>query len=58
MVADATSLVRELAMAGVRERHPNDPPELLRRRFADLWLGQELAAKAYGEFEEHGCRRQ
>jgi hypothetical protein len=48
MVEDANRTAKALAMTGLRERHPNDSPEQLRRRLADLWLGPELAAKAYG----------
>ena len=43
---------RSLALAGLRERYPCESPERLRRclaeHLADLWLGPELAAKAYG----------
>ena len=48
MVLSANHTARCLAMTGLRERHPSDSPEQLRRRLADLWLGPELAAKAYG----------
>jgi hypothetical protein len=48
MLLEANRTARTLALAGLRERHPNDSPALLRRRLADLWLGPELAAKAYG----------
>ena len=48
MVDDTNRSVKNLMMAGLRQRFPQDPPELLRRRFADLWLGPELAAAAYG----------
>ncbi len=42
---------RRLRLAGLRQRYPDDPPELLRRRLADLLLGPDLAAKAYGPLE-------
>ena len=48
MVLDANRTARTLALTGLRERHPHDSPARLRRRLADLWLGPELAAKAYG----------
>jgi hypothetical protein len=48
MVLDANRTARALALAGLRLRHPGESPELLRRRLADLWLGPELAGKAYG----------
>ena len=52
MVEDANRTAKALAMTGLRERYPNDSPEQLRRRLADLWLGPELAAKAYGPLPE------
>jgi hypothetical protein len=53
MVLSANRTARALALAGLRERHPGESPSRLRRRLADLWLGPELAAKAYGPFPEH-----
>ena len=53
MVLSANRTARALALTGLRERHPGESPERLRRRLADLWLGPELAAKAYGPFPEH-----
>jgi len=44
--------VRTLAMAGLRQRYPDDTPALLRRRLADLLLGTELAARVYGPLPE------
>jgi hypothetical protein len=48
MVAQLNQTVRTLALSGLRARHPEDTPQLLRRRLADLLLGPELAARAYG----------
>jgi hypothetical protein len=48
MVAQMNETVRTLALCGLRQRHPNASPEELRRRLADLLLGPELAARAYG----------
>jgi hypothetical protein len=53
MVLDANRTARLLALVGLRERHPGDSPARLRRRLADLWLGPDLAAKAYGPLTEH-----
>jgi hypothetical protein len=53
LVLSANHTARELALTGLRERHPTDSPAQLRRRLADLWLGPELAAKAYGPMPEH-----
>ena len=44
--------VRLLALAGLRQRHPDDNPAHLRRRLADLLLGSELAARVYGPLAE------
>lgn len=40
--------VRQLCLAGIRMRHPKASPDEVRRRFAELHLGAELAAKVYG----------
>jgi hypothetical protein len=51
MVVSANLAARELAMSGLKMRYPDESPERLRRRLADLWLGKELAAKAYGPLD-------
>jgi len=48
MMVSAIVAGRELALAGLRERFPHDPPARILRRLADLWLGPDLAARAYG----------
>jgi hypothetical protein len=48
MVLSANRTARALALTGCRDRHPGASTEQLRRYLADLWLGPELAAKAYG----------
>jgi len=48
MVGELNRTVKELALSGLRRRHPHASPEELRRRLADLLLGPELAARAYG----------
>ncbi len=53
MVLSANRTARLLALTGLRERHPNESPARLQRRLADLWLGPELAAKAYGSLPDH-----
>jgi hypothetical protein len=40
--------VRDLALAGLRQRHPYETPAQRQRRLADLLLGSELAARVYG----------
>jgi len=51
MIVSANTASRELALCGLRMRHPQDTPAQLRRRLADLWLGSELAAKAYSSLD-------
>jgi len=53
MLLSANRTARTLARTGLRERHPQDSPARLRRRLADLWLGPELAAKAYGPLPDN-----
>jgi hypothetical protein len=48
LVAQMNATVKALALAGLRARHPDDPPEIIQRRLADLILGGELAVKVYG----------
>ncbi len=48
IVDSLNQTVKLLAIAGLRERYPDEPEELLRRRLADLLLGEELASKVYG----------
>jgi hypothetical protein len=48
MVLSANRTARLLALAGLRERFPHESEARLRRRLADLWLGSDLAEKAYG----------
>ena len=49
MLAQLNASVRILALAGLRSRYPNATEAELRRRLADLLLGEELARKVYGE---------
>jgi len=48
LVVEMNRTVRAMALAGLRQRHPDDTPEQRRRRLATLLLGAELAARAYG----------
>jgi hypothetical protein len=52
LVSDAIATSRALALAGLRQRHPQASPEELRRRFLGLWLGEEIAARIYGPLAE------
>jgi hypothetical protein len=53
MVEDTNQSVKDLLLAGLRERSPEDPPAVVRRKLADLWLGAELAAAAYGPLSDY-----
>ena len=48
LVVDAIETSRILALSGIRDRYPEAGDEEIRRRFMDLTLGEELAAKVYG----------
>ncbi len=52
LVGEMHQTVRALALAGLRQRYPDDTPARRRRRLADLLLGPELAAHVYGPFQE------
>jgi hypothetical protein len=51
MLAQLNNSVRILALAGLRSRYPNATETELRRRLAELLLGEELARKVYGEMK-------
>jgi hypothetical protein len=48
LVEEANRTARNLALAGLRSRHPEAGSEELFRRLMDLMLGEELAAEVYG----------
>jgi len=52
MVDQLNQSVKLLALTGLRQRFPQDDEKHLRRRLADLLLGEELALKAYGPVSE------
>ncbi len=43
-----SATARELCLAGLRSRHPMATQAEMRRRFADIHLGPDLAAKLFG----------
>ena len=49
MLAQLNASARMLALTGLRSRYPTADETELRRRLADLLLGEELARKVYGE---------
>lgn len=52
LVGQMNLTVKTLAMAGLRTGYPDDSPEMLHRRLADLMLGPELALKVYGPYPQ------
>jgi hypothetical protein len=48
MLAQLNAAARLLALTGLRAQFPQASEAELRRRLADLLLGEELARKAYG----------
>ena len=52
MLAGLNQATRDLALAGLRRRHPGAGEPELRRRLAGLLLGEELASKVYGELSD------
>jgi len=48
ILGELNAAARQLALQGVRARHPAATETELRRYLADLLLGPELAARAYG----------
>ena len=51
MLAGLNASAKSLALAGLRQRYPQASEGELRRRLADLLLGEDLARKVYGELE-------
>ena len=52
LLDDLIRTERMFAWAGLKRRHPDASDAELRRRMADLLLGEELAAEVYGAWEE------
>lgn len=48
LIEEAIAVGRDLALAGLRARHPEAGPEELHRRLLGLELGEELAQRVYG----------
>ena len=56
LAGEMSQAVRSLALAGVRQRYPQETPGQQARRLADLLLGSDLARRACGPPpEEEGC---
>ncbi len=52
MLAQLNAAARIVALAGLRARYPDAPETEIRRRLADLLLGEELARKVYGAYDD------
>ncbi len=52
MVAQLNASARTLALMGLRSRYPQASEAELRRRLADLLLGEELARRVYGDIND------
>jgi len=52
MLAQLNASAHLLALSGLRKRYPGAGEEELRRRLADLLLGEDLACKVYGELDD------
>jgi len=52
MVGQMNETVKSLMRCGLSESHPNDPPQMIQRRMADLLLGEELARRVFGPMPE------
>ena len=48
MLGQMYHTTKQLALVGLRHRHPEASETELRRRLADLLLGSELAERVYG----------
>ena len=53
MVGQMNEAVKTMMLSGLKDRFPQDTPETLQRRLADLLLGAELAQKVYGLLPEN-----
>ena len=47
-VGEMNEKVRRIALGRLRHKYPDDSPQRLQRRLADLILGPELALRVYG----------
>lgn len=52
LVEDANRTARQLSLAGLRSRYPDESVARRRRRLYGLMLGEELASRVYGPLDE------
>jgi len=48
MVGQMNAAVQTMMRCGLRECYPQDSPQMIQRRMADLLLGEDLALKVFG----------
>ena len=48
LLAQLNQAARLFAISGLRQRHPGATEQEIRRRLADLILGEEMAERVYG----------
>lgn len=48
LLSQLNQAAKLFAMSGLRQRHPGATEQEIRRRLADLLLGEELAERVYG----------
>lgn len=48
VVEGLNEMVKEMAVSGLKERHPEATPQQIHRMLAELMLGPDLAQKVYG----------
>ncbi len=49
LVDDLNETVKAFAVSGLKQRYPDASPEQIRRKLANLILGEEVANKVYGD---------
>ena len=52
MLGQMNQTVKALTLSGLRSRYPDNSPEMVRRRLADLILGPALASLVYGPLDK------
>lgn len=53
IVGNMNKLLRELAISGLRSRHPDASDEEIHRRLADIVLGPDLAERVFGPLADY-----
>ena len=53
LLASLNQTVKTLALSGLQQRYPQTTAQELRRRLADLLLGEKMALQVYGAYQEN-----